>query len=43
MTVFKWVSRITLVASTALGVWRLWKAWRMRDDAPAIAAGSTAS
>ena len=33
MAVFRWVSRIAVVATTALSVWRLWKSWRARQDA----------
>jgi hypothetical protein len=32
MAVFKWVSRIAVVATTALSVWRLWKSWQARQD-----------
>ena len=32
MAVFRWVSRIAVVATTALSVWRLWKSWRARQD-----------
>ncbi len=37
MAVFRWVSRITLVVSTALGVWRLWKKWQDRKPSTAEA------
>ncbi len=32
MTVLKWTSRVAVVLTTALSVWRLWKAWRMRSE-----------
>ena len=30
MTLLKWTSRIAVVVTTALSVWRLWKAWNER-------------
>ena len=31
MSVLKWTSRVALVVTTALSVWRLWKTWRTRN------------
>lgn len=44
MSLFRTISRISMVVSAALGAWRLWKTWRERNEvtSPAIAS-STAS
>lgn len=31
MAVFRWVSRISLILSAVVGLWRLWKTWHQRD------------
>ena len=37
MTVLKWTSRVAVVLTTAISVWRLWKTWRMRSEADVAA------
>ena len=32
MSVLKWTSRVALVLTTALSVWRLWKTWQLRNE-----------
>jgi ABC-type nickel/cobalt efflux system permease component RcnA len=33
MSLFRTISRISMVVSAALGAWRLWKTWRERSGA----------
>lgn len=41
MALFRTISRISLVVSTALGAWRLWKTWRERRQMTAASSVST--
>jgi hypothetical protein len=33
MAAFKWISRITMIASAALGAWRLYTQWKTNREA----------
>ncbi|MFL6289043.1 MAG: hypothetical protein ACJ73L_11665 [Actinomycetes bacterium] len=43
MTILKWTSRVAVVLTTAISVWRLWKAWRMRSEPDVAALAPTGS
>jgi ABC-type nickel/cobalt efflux system permease component RcnA len=43
MSLFRTISRISLVVSAALGAWRLWKSWRERNQDNQMEPASTVS
>ena len=43
MSILKWISRVAVVITTALSLWRLWKVWQQQRNESNMSADLSAS